>query len=392
MRTFDGTHPWITFALNLNRPLTTLWVLLGEASSKIEHIEGVPLQPVVAQTMHRLFMAKGVLATTAIEGNTLSEEEVIKHMEGRLELPRSKEYLKTEVDNILKACERITTELAEGQLSQLSRPTIQEYNRLVLAGLPGEEGTLPGEVRSHSVTVGNYRGAPAEDCAFLLDRLCEWLNSKDFEAPGQMSELKMPLAIIKAIMAHLYIAWIHPFGNGNGRTARLIELHILISAGVPTPAAHLLSNHYNQTRSEYYRMLDLASKSGGDVIPFLQYAAQGFVDGLREQISLIRGQQWHLAWRDFVDEAFGQNQTAADQRRKMLLLDLSWHEDDLSASEIRILTPRVAAAYAAITSKGLTRDLNALIDMGLVLRQGTTYRARTENILAFLPLRHTPKP
>ncbi len=42
-------------------------------------------------------------------------------------------------------------------------------------------------------------------------------------------------AIIKAVLAHVYIAWIHPFGNGNGRTARLIEFHLLMSGGMPPP-------------------------------------------------------------------------------------------------------------------------------------------------------------
>ena len=56
---------------------------------------------------------------------------------------------------------------------------------------------------------------------------------------------------------------------------------ILVISGVPAPAAHLLSNHYNQTRSEYYRQLGRASQSGGDVLPFITYAVRGFVDGLR---------------------------------------------------------------------------------------------------------------
>jgi Fic family protein len=87
-------------------------------------------------------------------------------------------------------------------------------------------------------------------------------------------------AILKAVVAHLYLAWIHPFGDGNGRTARLVEFQILLSSGVPSPAAHLLSNHYNQTRSEYYRQLDRASKSGGELAPFIEYGARGFVAGL----------------------------------------------------------------------------------------------------------------
>lgn len=68
----------------------------------------------------------------------------------------------------------------------------------------------------------------------------------------------------------------------------MIEFHLLFAAGVPLPAAHLLSDHYNKTRTEYYRQLTFASRSGGDVLPFIRYALEGFLDGLRGQINLIR--------------------------------------------------------------------------------------------------------
>ena len=48
-----------------------------------------PLEPHSAQKLHAVYMAKGVPATTAIEGNTLREEEVRDHLEGRLQLPPS---------------------------------------------------------------------------------------------------------------------------------------------------------------------------------------------------------------------------------------------------------------------------------------------------------------
>src|SRR3989442_1040974 len=65
---------------------------------------------------------------------------------------------------------------------------------------------------------------------------------------------------------------------------------------------HLLSNHYNQTRAEYCRQLKAASDSGGDVIPFIEYAVTGFVEGLREQLKIIRYQQWDMVWRNYVHE------------------------------------------------------------------------------------------
>ena len=90
MRTYEKSHPWITFTANFDRASTELWMLLGEAISKCEHIAGVPLAPKIAEDLHRIYLAKGVHATTAIEGNTLSEEDVRARIEGKRSLPESK--------------------------------------------------------------------------------------------------------------------------------------------------------------------------------------------------------------------------------------------------------------------------------------------------------------
>ena len=80
MRTYLKTHPWLKFNVDLRQLNYTIWTALGEAQSKCEHISGVPLRPTVARELHKLFLAKGVLATTAIEGNTLTESEVLQHL------------------------------------------------------------------------------------------------------------------------------------------------------------------------------------------------------------------------------------------------------------------------------------------------------------------------
>jgi len=258
----------------------------------------------------------------------------------------------------------------------------------VLLNLPPGEDAVAGEYRKHSVVVGSvYRGAPAEDCEFLVDRLCEWLNGPDFAAkPG----LELVYAIIKAVLGHVYLAWIHPFGDGNGRTARLIEFHLLLSAGMPSPAAHLLSNHYNETRPEYYRHLDLASKSGGDLLPFLRYAVQGLVDGLRKQMESVWQQQWDITWRNYVHELFQSKTSASDVRQRHLALDLGIQPDWVPISKLSELTPRLAKAYATKTAKTLQRDLNALGELKLIAREPKQVRARRELIFGFLPLTKRP--
>ena len=384
MRTYEKTHPWIKFQLDLRPASPKFWMLLGEASSKCEHIAGVPLQPDVARDLHQLYLAKGAQATTAIEGNTLSEQEVLQRIRGELTLPASKEYLGQEVDNIVNACNRIRDRLREGD-DAMTSGLVREFNRLVLEKLRLEKGVVTGEVRQHSVVVGrSYLGAPAEDCEFLLNRLCEWLNGPDFRASEGM---ELVFAIIKAIVAHVYVAWIHPFGDGNGRTARLMEFQILLSAGVPTPAAHLMNNHYNQTRSEYYRQLEAASGSGGDIIPFLEYAAQGLVDGLGEQLAKIRLRQWDVAWENFVHEEFREKTGKTARRQRSLVLDLSRLEKPVQTGMVSDLSPRLAREYAGKTPKTIRRDLGALLKMDLVERTPEGFRAKKEKILAFLPWR-----
>lgn len=384
MRTYQKTHPWLKFALDLTQLSHKTWILLGETVSKAEHIAGVPLDPEAARRLHSVYLAKGVLATTAIEGNTLTEEEVRERLEGRLELPPSRQYLGQEIDNIVTACNRIGEGVIRGESGPISPDEIHEYNRVVLNKLPLQEDVTPGGIRRHSVMVGRYRGAPPEDCEYLLAEFCAWLNGLAFP-----DGLERPYSILAAIAAHLYFVWIHPFGDGNGRTARLIEFRYLLQARFPTPAAHLLSNFYNRTRTEYYRQLDRSSASGGQMGEFIAYATQGLVDQLKEQLQVIRDQQWNTTWRNYVYEQFGAGSTA-HLRRRRLVLDLSGvTEDDgwVQVSKIPELTPKLAHAYADRTPKTLARDLNAVAQMNLVERKQRSVRANRRLILAFLPAR-----
>jgi len=334
-------------------------------------------------------LAKGVLATTAIEGNTLSEEQVNLLIEGKLNLPKSQKYLQQEIQNIIDVCNREAKQLLDPHRPQrgLSRELIQEYNRGVLNGLELSDGTVPGEIRTHSVVVGNvYRGAPAADCEHLLERLCEWLNGNDFVPPEE--ELSIPFALIKAIVAHLYLAWIHPFGDGNGRTARLVEFHILFANGIPLPAAHLLSDHYNMTRTEYYRELAKSSASGGDVIPFIRYALQGFLDGIRKQIAGVRKQQMSVAWENYVFDCFrAVKSSPAQKRRRDLVFELTEHGDWADVSSVQMLTPHLAREYASAGDRMVQRDLNAVAKMGLIMRRHGKVKANKHIMQAFLPNR-----
>ncbi len=391
MMTYEKTHPWLKFALDLRKTDYEFWMLLGEAQSKCEHISNVPLKPETARTLHQIYLAKGSLATTAIEGNTLSEKEVLDRIEKKLELPPSKEYLGQEIDNVVLGCNSIGDKLFREGSVELCVDDMKKYNKMILEKLPLEKDIIPGEIRTYSVGVGRYRAAPAEDCEYLLGRLCEWLNT-DFIAPKE--EYRMAFGILKAIVAHLYLAWIHPFGDGNGRTARMIEFQALIISGIPSAAAHLLSNHYNETRKEYYRQLDESSKLPDGEFSFIKYALKGFVEGLKSQLSVVKQQQLEVTWENHIHDVFKGKDSPANERRRHLILDLSAQSEPIVISKIKEMTPRVAADYSKKTYRTLLRDLAELIELDLVelKKEDMTIRVKKEKILAFLPRRISSSP
>jgi hypothetical protein len=388
MRTYEETHPWITFTFDA-RPLShKTWLLLGEAWSKCDHVAGVPLRPAVAERLHQIYLSKGVHGTTSIEGNTLSEEEVLARLQGDLELPPSRRYLGKEVDNIVGACNQIVNDVINGRSLELTLERITDFNRQVLDGLDLDEDVVPGQVRVHNVGVAHYRGAPAEDCEYLLKQMCDWLN--DMHTGDEDTEFSC--AILKAILAHLYIAWIHPFGDGNGRTARLIEFQLMVQAGAPIPAAHLLSDFYNKTRDDYYRELDRTSKPPYPVDRFVHYAVRGFVDELREQLGVIRNEQMSVTWENWVHEQFRNKDTPAMRRQKHIVLDLPPDGSPVPATRLPELSARVAAAYANKGPKTITRDVNALVQGRMVRRVRGGVVANRGIIRAFLPVRAESNP
>ena len=143
---YEDTHPWIQFSLNVDVNDFRLWLKLGEITSKCEHLSGVPLRPEFAQRLNQVFLAKGVLATTAIEGNTLSEEQVQEFLEGNLKLPPSQEYLKQEIENIITVCNsEVQAQInSTEEKVQLCRGLIESYKNVGVDCRLNRAGTRGG--------------------------------------------------------------------------------------------------------------------------------------------------------------------------------------------------------------------------------------------------------
>ena len=383
--TTPDQRPYLSFSFDMRHLSPTVWLSLGEAMSKCQHLAGVPLKPHRAEDMAAIYLARGVQATTAIEGNTLSTEEVEQIVKkGSAEVGKSREYLEREVQNVLTAIRDIDLALRAGETLPITRARLEALNHQILDGIPDEPEVVPGRVRTHNVRAGRYRAPQWQDVPELLDRFVAWIDElRSVVSSDADDREKFVNAIIAAILAHLYIAWIHPFGNGNGRLARLIEVQILSESGViPIVATNLLSDFYNKTRDGYYRALDAAQH---DVGAFIRYALEGFLDELRAQIDEVKQENIQIHWESYVYETFrGQPSTETRTRQRELALSMRdgvW----FGARQITELTPRLARLYARVGERTPTRDLNDLVKMGLVARDGRKYRVRRDVIRAFMP-------
>jgi Fic family protein len=147
--------------------------LLGQCHAYISAMLGTPVRPDYRQQLLLVSLARGAQATTAIEGNTLSDSDVDSIQSGK-SLPASKEYLEKEVRNILTAFNSILEELIRDKSEELiSSDMIKRFHRMVGEGLGDAFDAEPGALRRRNVTVGPYRPPSFEEVPALVDRLCE---------------------------------------------------------------------------------------------------------------------------------------------------------------------------------------------------------------------------
>jgi Fic family protein len=353
--------------------------LLGECEAYIKSICNTPIMPKYLEKLLNVSLRKGAQATTAIEGNTLTDEEIEKIKAGGQIAP-SKEYMKIEVENILEAFNELFKDVVKDGSTMLVTPDlIKRLNRMVGRGLGQHFDAIAGEFRRDNRTVGRYRCPDYMDVEELINSYCDWLRTCFRFEEGRQ---KFDDVIIQAIVSHIYLEWIHPFGDGNGRTGRLLEFYILLRGGSPNIASHILSNHYNLTRAEYYRQIENATTKR-NLSEFIEYALQGFRDGLKETLDKIQENQFNLVWRAYIYEFF-ENLPSGKvmKRRRTLLLELP-HYMGFSIKDIILATPIIAKEYAGLTERQVFREMEELIKLNLILRIDGKYQANVDILKSF---------
>lgn len=378
-------YPHISFKCKWVLKDDTLYEL-GQCNAFIKALQDTPLSQEYRRKLLSVSLIKGAQATTAIEGNTLTDEEIGIIKDGK-SLPPSKEYQEIEVKNILDAFNSLLGEITGKNNSKIiSAGLIKSFHKMVGKGLGEHFQAIPGKLRNNNVTVGNYKPPENKYVENLVNRFCEWSIDYFHYDKGQ----NFIESVIQAIVTHVYIAWIHPFGDGNGRTARLLEFYILLRAGNPDFASHLLSNYYNLTRPEYYRQLDKSRKTG-DISDFISYAVKGYRDGLLNVLSVVQKNQFEIAWKNFIHETFqikktkGKSETLK-KRRRDLMLEIPIGIK-LSIEDLLLLNVKIATTYSQLSKRTFMRDVKELLDLELLLADNDEYYAHTDLLKKNIPQR-----
>jgi Fic family protein len=363
MNRIDADYPHLKFQKCWRLSENTL-KNLGRCEAFIRCIGELPVAPEVQRQLRNVSFERGAVATTAIEGNTLTEDELRKVLAGEA-LPKSREYQAIEVKNALDLMNAIWQKVVVEQVSDLiSTKMLCEFNQKIGQNLGKLYDGVPGRIRNDLRHVGSYLAPPPEYVKELLENFCKWLREEFAFLSGRQT---LASAIEQAIVAHVFYEWIHPFADGNGRTGRMLEFYILLRAGMPDVTAHVLANHYNKTRSEYAAHFDNARKKR-NLSEFLDYAVQGLVDGLSETWDKVQHHTFSMCWREHIFQTFSAytdyHKIAIFKRRRALALSMPIGKT-FTMLELARSSDELAQHYMQKDLRAIKADFNVLVQLKL---------------------------
>jgi Fic family protein len=198
-------------------------------------------------------------ASTAIEGNPLTLEQVRALEEGRT-LAATDGRSSREVLNYFAGLRYVETNAGK---KKIRHEDIFELHRL-LADTVMDQGEA-GRYRTIAVRVGRHFPPSAMEVSGLMFELLEWWNLKS----AGLSP------VLSSAILHYQFEHIHPFADGNGRTGRALALWELYRRGFDSHHIFSVDEYYWEDRPAYYAALDAVRTAGEDLSGWLEYSAEG---------------------------------------------------------------------------------------------------------------------
>lgn len=253
---------------------------LTAIASAREVIEQAYLVPKWEAKLRRQALLHNTHSSTAIEGNKISLEQVEALSEGKDITATNKD--KQEVLNYIEALEKIPALAEKGKIKVADLLNIHR----ILTKNVMQNTTDSGVFRNRQVFVGKrifdgttfkevveYMPPKTEEVSQLVQEFIDWLNlDKTWEINP----------VLLAAIIHYEIARIHPFIDGNGRTARLVATLILYLSDFDHRRIFALDDFYDRDRQAYYAALKTAQQNNGDITKWLEYFTDGVAYSVKE--------------------------------------------------------------------------------------------------------------
>lgn len=313
-------------------------IRIEAAKQKILHL---PLTPTVLSSLRETARLYTTHYSTMIEGNRLDPnqvEEVLKH-HGHFP---GRERDEGEVKGYYAALNQVEKWAAQG--IKITEKMVQTLHGLVMA--KGKENAKITHYREGQNVIRDsrtkaiiYLPPEAKDVKNLMKGMLDWINQKT----------DLPCPIIAGI-AHYQFATIHPYYDGNGRTARLLTTLILHLGGYDLKGLYSLEEYYARNLDSYYEAISIGEshnyymgRAQEDITKWVQY----FVEGMSVAFENVLKR---------MDEA--KNQGSSDQSilirkldpKQRKVLELFQEFETITSRQISILfgfKPRTGAALCA---------------------------------------------
>jgi Fic family protein len=278
--------------------------------------------------------ARNAHASTAIEGNPLTLEQVRALEEGRT-LAASDNRSEREVLNYfagLRYVEKNSTK------KRIRHEDIFSLHRILAKGVM-DQGEA-GRYRTIQVRVGSHLPPPANDVSGLMMELLDWWNTTSAEISP----------VISSAVIHHRFESIHPFADGNGRTGRALALWELYRRGFDTHHIFSVDEYFWEDRPRYYAALEAVHRDGNDLTSWLEYSAEG----LRSTLEQV--------WLRIQALQPGERRRIVLRPKQERLLHLLADNGGMSPAEIWTALD--------ISRQGAMDLLNPLMEAGIVERTG----------------------
>jgi Fic family protein len=313
---------------------------LQDIAQKSWLVENMLLIPKYEAWIHREVAVERAVSTTRIEG--IGVEEPGGETDARL--------VEAANANALRAYEFVDylSDLRDEALSEL---VVRQLNREFLHGAAAT--LTPGVYRKGQNTVGAYRPPDQGDVPELMRAFAAWLREGD-DHP-----------IVAAGLAHLHLVAIHPFWDGNGRTARALEALVLQRSDFHFRKLLSMEKRYLEVRPHYFAALErtLGTAFGDyDATPWLDFFLQ--MMGLEADRLIAQLTGWHHDLEALRRE--GQKVGVLDRQAEAVAFLLrTGHLTRADYIEVTGVSPVTAS-----------RDLADLVAKGWLIAEGATTSRR----------------